>query len=204
MKQRLYCFNRWRLKEEIDKIAPDGIIPENYAIIQICGTWMCQKYVLQEKENFYLKSNNNVLNLKFDDVGKDWVRDGWKFYRGITYEQAKQLVSFIDENKNKNFFISCRAGHSRSQGIIRYILDMYPDINWETNPNNPCNTPNSWVTAKLKLAFYNLGYAEKLKIEEEEGSKVVEMKQGIFGVKYTLENGCKIIVGYDVIKNDIW
>ena len=51
----------------------------------------------------------------------------------------------------KDFWIHCRAGQSRSQGIVRYILDCYPDIVWKTRLDNPCETPpNIDVVAKLE------------------------------------------------------
>lgn len=70
----------------------------------------------------------------------------------MDYEEAFNLVTFIDGRikDNKDFYIHCNAGVSRSQAIVRYILDVYPDINWETRKDNPCDTPNMHIVRMLK------------------------------------------------------
>ena len=81
---------------------------------------------------------DNVLNVDFGDDDS------------MTAEQAEQIVDFINRNIGKNFYIHCSAGKSRSQGVVRYMLDVYPDIEWETRQDNPCITPNYHVVCMLK------------------------------------------------------
>ncbi len=76
----------------------------------------------------------------------------------LNYAQASRIVNFIDKQISKDvdaFYIHCSAGKSRSQGVVRYILDTYPQYNWETNPDNPCVTPNYHVVRMLKRCFMN-------------------------------------------------
>ena len=53
--------------------------------------------------------------------------------------------------------IAQHYGVSRSQGVVRYILDTYGDeYDIKTNPNNPCLTPNIHVVLMLKRAFRHI------------------------------------------------
>ena len=135
------------------------------AFISIIGSPECQKYYLEEDEIHWFKDNtDNVLNLEFDDIDEEnIVWKGHTFY-GITEEQSKQLVEFIERNKGKNFYIHCKAGYSRSQGVCRYILDVYGEEygyneKLSCRKENPCKTPNIRVVTMLKREFYKLkGY----------------------------------------------
>ena len=42
------------------------------------------------------------------------------------------------------------------QGVVRFILDMYPEIYDEscTRPENKCVSPNIYVVGELKRAYY--------------------------------------------------
>ena len=76
----------------------------------------------------------------------------------LNYTEAKRLVEFIDGRikEGDNIYVHCSAGASRSQGVVRYILDTYPDIDWETRKDNPCLTPNYHVIRMLKRIYRNL------------------------------------------------
>ena len=65
----------------------------------------------------------------------------------------RKLAEFIENNINSDFYVHCEAGYSRSQGVVRYILDVYGEENFETRRCNPCRTPNLFVTAMLKRAY---------------------------------------------------
>lgn len=135
------------------------------AFISIIGTPECQKYYLEEDEFHWFKNNtHNVLNLEFDDIDGDTIEwKGHTFY-GITEEQSRQLVDFIENNKGKNFYIHCKAGKSRSQGVCRFILDVYGDEygydkKLSCRKENPCTNPNQRVVRMLKREYYKqLGY----------------------------------------------
>ena len=75
--------------------------------------------------------------------------------RAMTYEEAFKIVYFIDKEIKlgaKNIIIHCSAGISRSQGIVRYILDNYGDTyDIVTREDNPCITQNYHVVRMLKI-----------------------------------------------------
>lgn len=125
-----------------------------------------ENYLTNPWPHYFDGKSDNVLNISFDDIGEDELEHrGVKFF-GITESQAKQIVDFIEEHKGKNFFIHCRAGRSRSQGIARYILDMYGEgygyfEDYSERLENPCITPNQRVVRMLKREFYKqFGYFE--------------------------------------------
>lgn len=77
----------------------------------------------------------------------------------LNYQDAFNLVEWIDYiiKKCDVIYVHCTAGASRSQGVVRYILDTYSnEYNINTNPNNPCLTPNSHVVLMLKRAYREL------------------------------------------------
>jgi len=79
----------------------------------------------------------------------------------LDYEEAFALVKWIDYRikHDDTIYIHCTAGVSRSQGVVRYILDIYGDeYEIKTNPNNPCLTPNIHVVLMLKRACRHLYY----------------------------------------------
>lgn len=135
------------------------------AFISIIGTPQCQKYYLEMDSYHWFKHNgDNVLNLEFDDIStEEFEWKGHTFY-GISEEQTKQCVEFIEKNIGKHFYIHCQAGKSRSQAICRYILDMYGkeygyDEKLSCRKDNPCKTPNIHVLTKLKREYYKMkGY----------------------------------------------
>lgn len=163
----LLCFSQFEF-DELCKINnwSDGFIPEENAYVSIIGSPDCIKYYIREPQEHYFKvENSQVCNLEFDDINED-IRI-WKGHTilGLDEKQAEKLVKFIEENKGKNFYIHCMAGQSRSQGVVRYILDVYPDLYTEkdTRRDNPCLTPNIDVVAKLKRAWRKLygGYGKE-------------------------------------------
>lgn len=77
----------------------------------------------------------------------------------LDYEEAFDLVKWIDDKikTTKTFLIHCAVGASRSQGVVRYILDTYNnEYNIFTNPDNPCLAPNQHITMMLKRAYRSL------------------------------------------------
>lgn len=72
----------------------------------------------------------------------------------LDYNEAVQLAEFIDDRikAGDDIYVHCSAGASRSQAVVRYILDTYPDIKWKTRDENPCLTPNWHVVRMLKRA----------------------------------------------------
>ena len=146
---------------------------DNTAVIEIVGG--------NDIENdFIYHENKNVLHIVCDDVdGGSWmsqdqldmvfdtfINDRMNYddkcftndnISPLDYEGALKLVKFINkvmnDSKIDNIFIHCSAGHSRSQAIVRYINDIYQDIN--IRKDNPCMTPNMWIVMMLKRVYRN-------------------------------------------------
>lgn len=127
---KLYAFS----KQEFDKFAANEEIFESVFI-----TDEAVVISITENENeHYFRQAKNVLNVEFLDDDS------------LCLEKALDIVKFIHDNIHKDFYIHCSAGKSRSQAIVRYILDCYPQYEWETREDNPCDTPNYHVVQQLK------------------------------------------------------
>lgn len=77
----------------------------------------------------------------------------------LDYEEAFKLCSWIDWriHNDNTMYIHCAVGASRSQGVVRYIVDTYGDeFDIKLNPNNPNNTYNPHVVMMLKRAYREL------------------------------------------------
>ena len=153
---RALCFSHLEFDQACSRNGwSDENIPEEIAFISIICTPSCQEYYLGETEEHYFKlPHPNVLNLEFDDISRDWI--DWKGHRfyGFSEDQARESYKFIQKNLGKDFWVHCRAGQSRSQAFIRFLLDCFPDYQWETKADNPCETPNIDVLSKLKRCWW--------------------------------------------------
>ena len=152
----MLCFSHSEFDLECEKRGwSDTCLPPDIAFISIIGSPECQKYYLGEEEKHWFKqSHPNVLNLAFDDIPRDQIEWKGHVFYGLKEEQAREIVEFVKANLGKDFWIHCRAGQSRSQGIVRYILDCYPEYAWKTRLDTPCDTPNIDVVAKLKREYW--------------------------------------------------
>lgn len=104
---------------------------------------------------YFLKGNLKMSNAYFN------LTDSYgTFIHVMNYEEAFDLVKWIDKrirNFDNTIYIHCGAGASRSQGVVRYIIDTYGnEFNIKTGDSNPCLTPNVHVTMMLKRAYRNL------------------------------------------------
>lgn len=117
--QRLYCFSFKAFEYYFERTMD---VPHNAAIISICSSG-------SEKE-YHIFHGDRVLNLDFDDI--TYAMDG---YEEFTKEMADDVVKFIEKNIDKDFYIHCSAGISRSQAVTKFIHLNY-DRNWELNPRN--------------------------------------------------------------------
>lgn len=102
-------------------------------------------------ENIHYFSNGleNVLNLVFDDVERDFDQDGQKAI-AFTQEQAKIVVDFIEKNKNKSrCIVHCGAGVSRSGAIATFFNDYLHQDYFQFKLDNPHIQPNNQVIALL-------------------------------------------------------
>lgn len=110
----------------------------------------------------YNDNKVKLSNAYFNDVyisGSN--REFCSLIHVLDYEEAFALVQWIDKRikEDNTIYIHCAAGISRSQGVVKYILDTYGDeYNIKTNPNNPCLTPNIHVVLMLKRACRHMYY----------------------------------------------
>lgn len=136
----------------------DDVDPEIFWREQPNGEHMydaiMQLYLDERNSNMHHKtSNKNFIHTQYikNDFGNVI---GKNIIYTMNYEQADKLERFIDfcVSKDVDIYVHCAAGASRSQGVVRYILDTYPDFNWQTREANPCRTPNVHVVRMLKRA----------------------------------------------------
>lgn len=148
--KKVYCYSREGFKKLLTTW-PGENLPAGTAVISIAETPECRKYYGWESEELHLlPSGPEVLNLEFDDISEETRPP----FTGMTQDQARQIIEFIDSHKDCDLVVHCRAGKSRSQGVVRFILDYYPEIWGETNPENPCVSPNYFVVAGLKRILW--------------------------------------------------
>lgn len=149
-KRNAFAVNRYIFPQIADMLSDC----EDIAYISICETEDCVEYNHEEDNSHYLLSGENILNLEFDDIEYDIEQDGYHFH-AISNKQAEQIYSFIEKHLDKHIICHCRAGHSRSIGVVKYILDIYPDYYeyCEINALNPIATPNYSVVTKLKQQY---------------------------------------------------
>lgn len=77
----------------------------------------------------------------------------------LDYEESFNLVRWIDYRikYDETIYIHCAVGASRSQGVVRYIVDTYGnEYDIKLNPDNPNNTYNPHVVMMLKRAYREL------------------------------------------------
>lgn len=77
----------------------------------------------------------------------------------LDYEEAFDLCEWINWRikHDDTIYIHCAIGASRSQGVVRYIVDTYKnEFDIRLNPNNPNNTYNPHVVMMLKRAYREL------------------------------------------------
>lgn len=67
---------------------------------------------------YYLKQHNSLI-LKIDDIDNDDDQDAAITAPRVSH--AKKIATFIDENQDKELYVSCTAGVSRTGAVIHYL-----------------------------------------------------------------------------------
>jgi len=112
-----YLFNDFCITNKFDDTNIEN--NKNAAFISIIGS-----KDNDDSSHFFKKDHLNVLNLEFDDVLQDGVLFEHK-YKAISSDQAGQIVAFIEANNDKDFYVHCSAGISRSGAIGTFISEYY-------------------------------------------------------------------------------
>lgn len=155
--RKLWCTGFEDFKQLVEANGWTESVPDDIAIISINNG-----SDTRPANECHLCTGDNVLNLDFDDVDpvalnfpSDATEGSYQTNTGetvnlqfFTDEQAQTAVDFIEKHKDRNFYVHCSAGVSRSQAFIRYINTVYDEL-WYRNPKNPCVHPNGFVLQKL-------------------------------------------------------
>ena len=109
--------------------------PEDSAFISICCLPEIKKGYLEAvkketDEHWFKENHENVLNVDFDDILMEKAETEYGTAYGMTDEDAKKIIEFIDNNKDKkNWYLYCRSGRSRSVAtgmfIKKYLNEKY-------------------------------------------------------------------------------
>ena len=125
-------------------ITNDNVLDQNTAFIQVGGTDL----ETTDEYQFYLKDTDNAIGLRFDDADEIVQAQiiGTDKYVGVypmTEEQAEILYEFIEKNKDKEtFLVHCRAGQSRSGGIVSFLGEYFKIPEREIRLMSPGIHPN--------------------------------------------------------------
>ncbi len=113
-------------------------------------------------ETPYFQNKSNVKIMFFDDVEEDLVKTivgtgEVVTIKAFTSAQAKDLLTFIDSNKDKETcIVHCSAGISRSGAVGTFVSDYF-GANWhEFKKQNPYIHPNGVVLRSLKAAAHGV------------------------------------------------
>ena len=117
-------------------------------------------------DNQVKRSNSYFNHLYISGENKQWV----DLLHVLDYEEAFDLAKWIDFRikYDETIYIHCAVGASRSQGVVRYIVDTYKyDYDIRLNPNNPNNTYNPHVLMMLKRAYMNSDFYSCITRDDE-------------------------------------
>ena len=121
--------------------------------------------------DLYLDEKKKQSNAYFNHVYVSGDKNQYvDLLHALDYEEAEKLTEWIDWRikHDDTIYIHCAVGASRSQGVVRYIVDTYGrDYDIRLNPNNPNNTYNPHVVMMLKRAFLFGRFSTKVDDEIE-------------------------------------
>ena len=144
--KKVYALSYHRFVETLQARSIDdtNVTEQNTAFIQIGDIDREAK----EDYDFYLKDTENVISLRFDDCDET-IRipilgtDEFEVREPMTTEQAQILYNFIETNKDKEtFLVHCRAGQSRSGGVVSFLGEYFGIPEREVRWMSPRIHPN--------------------------------------------------------------
>lgn len=98
----------------------------------------------------YFENKSNVKVIYFDDIDQDIDDPKWGLIKAFSIEQAKELVDFIDKQKDKeSCIVHCAAGISRSGAVGTFVNDYFREDWEEFKRQNPYISPNGLVLSLL-------------------------------------------------------
>lgn len=147
----------WHSKVAVNRMRHKNIF--NLDIDDLSPFWFenhenwCYDNALELYWNGKLKESNAYFN-HFYISGDN--KQYCNMLHALDYEEAFDLCKWIDWRikYDETIYVHCAVGASRSQGVVRYIVDTYGnDYDIKLNPNNPNNTYNPHVVMMLKRAY---------------------------------------------------
>jgi len=106
--------------------------------------------------------HSNVLRLWFDDIEHDMQVSPTNkgICRAFTEDQGRRIIEFIDKHKDKEFFVHCSAGISRSGAVGQFILDYLDGDKEHFQKMNSHISPNAQVRKILNNIIWNRKYQD--------------------------------------------
>ena len=152
--KKIYAVSQNKFLCELQRLGinDDNVKEHNTAFIQIGNTDLEEPCFLP----FALKDTDNVLSLRFDDCDEVF---NTPIIGGLTYvsqlpmseEQAEVLFNFIEKNKDKaTFLVHCKAGQSRSGGIVKFLSEYFEIPLTAIYRDNPSIYPNQRIVSLLR------------------------------------------------------
>lgn len=92
------------------------------------------------------------LKIDFWDVEKAIYSWGKDVCYPATESQIKTIFQFLEKHSDKNIFVNCAAGVSRSGAIARFMHDFY-QYNWKFDRERA--NPNPYIYQKLLVELKN-------------------------------------------------
>jgi len=161
----------WFKKEHKDGLTSSRVF--NLDIDDLSPFWFenheskCYDDALDLFNDGKIKESNRYFNyLYISGPNREWV----DIVHALDYEEAFDLAKWIDFRikHDETIYIHCAVGASRSQGVVRYIVDTYKyDYDIRLNPNNPNNTYNPHVLMMLKRAYMNSDFYSCITRDDE-------------------------------------
>jgi predicted protein tyrosine phosphatase len=141
------------LNVDFDDVSPETWWNESDTEVDHYDETMNMYIRERQKESEHTESNKMFWKV-YEDKNDEGEVTGKTVIHAMDYEQADKMERFIEQcvEKNLHIYVHCAAGASRSQAVVRYILDTYQDVHWMTRQANPCRTPNIHVVRMLKRA----------------------------------------------------
>jgi len=111
----------------------------------------------------YANCVKDILFISFCDADGVNDRDVYGHtvteYDLFTDEQAKQIIDFVEKNKERKIIVHCDAGISRSSGVAAAILRHYTGSD-DAIFNNRRYAPNMFVYYRLLKNYGDWGFLE--------------------------------------------
>lgn len=149
-------------KNHFDDILPRMRISNTNVIEHVSEAFISILNSDQPDSSYFDKDYPNVLRLVFDDVtDEEFKRVSEQTQRELTLfsaEQAKQVLSFLENNKHVDtLYVHCTAGVSRSGAVGTIANDFYgKETFFEFTQSNPYIKPNYFIVALLRRVYNNI------------------------------------------------